>query len=260
MKDSCVYRSRVHLVLVLVLLTAIAAPVASATTLTAGQLTDLMVENQGDNGEFIALVFGPDASSPLTFSSNVNSAGTLFSFSLTPTIYRGQSMTLTGTGSYDPTTNVLQLASSGSLGSSSWTTAGTAAVTFSGSDLNVLTNLNFLNGGVEKSADVHAEGFVRADGTTGGFGFDTDKNGDPIPGSTRVFKDDRQSEIGTWNYRSISDLGFTIDSVGFSTPGGGTGSFTTTIQPVPEPSTMLFIASGVAGLAIRSIRKRKALR
>jgi len=219
-----------------------------------------MVENQGDNAEFIALVFGPDASSPLTFSSNVNSAGTLFSFSLTPTIYRGQSMTLTGTGSYDPTTNVLQLASSGSLGSSSWTTAGTAAVTFSGSDLNVLTNLNFLNGGVEKSADVHAEGFVRADGTTGGFGFDTDKNGDPIPGSTRVFKDDRQSEIGTWNYRSISDLGFTIDSVGFSTPGGGTGSFTTTIQPVPEPSTMLFIASGVAGLAIRSIRKRKALR
>ena len=240
-------------------LVAIAAPFACATTLTPGQLTDLMVENQGDNAEFIALIFGSDASSPLTFSSNVNSAGTLFAFFLAPTTYRGQSMTLSGTGSFDPTTNILQLASSGSLGSSSWTTAGTAAITVSGTDLNVSTNLNFLNGGVQKSADVHAEGFVRADGTTGGFGFDTDKNGDPIPGSTRIFKDDHQSEIGTWNYRSISDLGFTIDSVGFSTPRGGTGSFTTTIQPVPEPSAMLLVASGAAGLAIRSIRKRKAL-
>ncbi len=259
MRNSCVYISSAHRALVAVFFLAIAAPFACATPLTAGQLTDLMVENQGDNAEFIAIVFGTDANSPLAFTSNVNSAGTLFTFSLTPTLYRGQSMTLTGTGSYDSTTNILQLSSSGSLGSTSWTTAGTAAVTFSGSDLNVLTNINFLNGGVEKSADVHAEGFVRADGTTGGFGFDTDKNGDPIPGTTRVFKDDRQSEIGTWHYRSLSDLGFSIDSVGFSTPGGGTGTFTTTIQPVPEPSTMLFIASGVTGLAISSIRKRKAL-
>ena len=200
MRNSCVYISSAHRALVAVFFLAIAAPFACATPLTAGQLTDLMVENQGDNAEFIAIVFGTDANSPLAFTSNVNSAGTLFTFSLTPTLYRGQSMTLTGTGSYDSTTNILQLSSSGSLGSTSWTTAGTAAVTFSGSDLNVLTNINFLNGGVEKSADVHAEGFVRADGTTGGFGFDTDKNGDPIPGTTRVFKDDRQSEIGTWHY------------------------------------------------------------
>jgi len=249
--------SSIHRVLLVVFFIAIAAPSAYSTTLTAGQLTDLMVENQGDNAEFIALVFGPDASSPLTFTSNVNSAGTLFTFSLTPTLYRGQTMTLNGTGSYDPSTNILQLNSTGSLGSSSWTTAGTAAISVSGTDLNVLTNINFLNGGVEKSADVHAEGFVRADGTTGGFGFDTDKNGDPIPGTTRVFKDDRQSEVGTWRYNNISDLGHTIDSVGFSTPGGGTGFFTTTIAPVPEPSTMLLIASGAAGLAIRSIKRER---
>jgi len=234
----------------------IAGPFACATTLTAGQLTDLMVENQGDNAELIALVFGPDANSPLSFTSNVNSAGTFFSYSLVPTLYRGQSMTLTGTGSFDSATNVLQLASSGSLGSSSWTTQGTAAISVSGTDLNVLTNLNFLNGGVEKSADTHAEGFVRADGTTGGFGFDTDKNGEAIPGTTRVFKDDRQSEVGTWHYSNTSQIGVIINSTGFSTPGGGSGTFTTTIAPVPEPSTMLFIASGAAGLVFRSIRKK----
>src|SRR5438552_18772133 len=82
MKDSCVYKSSVHLALVVVFFIAITAQLACATTLTPGQLTDLMVENQGDNAEFIGVVFGPDASSPLAFSSNVNPAGTLFSFSL----------------------------------------------------------------------------------------------------------------------------------------------------------------------------------
>ena len=101
MRNSCVYISSAHRALVAVFFLAIAAPFACATPLTAGQLTDLMVENQGDNAEFIAIVFGTDANSPLAFTSNVNSAGTLFTFSLTPTLYRGQSMTLTGTGSYD---------------------------------------------------------------------------------------------------------------------------------------------------------------
>ena len=258
MRDSCVYIPSVHRVLVVVFFIAITAPFACATTLTPGQLTDLMIENQGDNAEFIGVVFGPDASSPLAFSSNVNPAGTLFSYSLTPRIYRGKSMTLAGTGSFNTATNVLELASSGSLGSFSWTTAGTAGVMFSGNDLNVSTNLNFLNGGVQKSADVHAEGFVRSDGTTGGFGFDTDENGDQIPGSTRIFMDSRQIGTGNLAYNSSTPgLGFMINTAGLSGSAGGPGAFTTTIAPVPEPSTMLLIGSGVAGLAVVSIGKRK---
>ena len=168
-------------------------------------------------------------------------------------------MTLTGTGSYDPTTDILQVASSGSLGSFSWTTGGTGAITFSGTELDVTTDINFLNGDGEKSFDTHAEGFVRDDGTTGGFGYDTDKNGDEIPGTIRVFKDDRQIVSGNWTYDGTSGLAFAISSVGVNGSDGGSGTSTTIIAPIPEPSTLLLIGSGVAGLFV-SMRIQRARR
>jgi hypothetical protein len=248
MKPSCAHPSGHRLLLIAILITA-TAPLATATTLTANQLADLMLENQGDNAEFIALIFGPDKTSALTFSSTLNSTATLFSYSLTPVIYLGQTLNLTGTGSFDTTTGVLQLNSSGSLGTLSWTTTGTDTISVSGTDLNVTTQLNFLKGGAVKSADVEATGFVRADGSTGGFGFHTDENGDPIPGTTRIFKDSQQNSTGAMAYSSSTvGLGYGINISGSSPPGGGAGTTTGNIIPIPEPSTFFLLSSGF-GLA-----------
>ena len=78
MKDSRVYLASVHRVLVAMIFIAITAPFACADTITPGQLTDLMIENEGDNAEFIGLAFGPDASSTLAFSSFCESRGNFF--------------------------------------------------------------------------------------------------------------------------------------------------------------------------------------
>jgi len=228
-----------------------------ADALTQTQLLALMIENQGDNASLIGSIFGPDGTAPLTFTSDVNVSGDMFSFSLAPTPYLQQNLTITGIGFFDATTDLLHLFSLGVLGSVVLMTEGTDAITLSpDGGLNGSSDVNFLEGGV-KVHDIHAEGFLRSDGTTGGFGFDTDENGDEIKGSVRVFTD-TQTPTGNWGFQSSNPgLGFVINSEGFSPLAGGSGTFTTTIAALPEPSAVLPIGSCVVVLAIVSMLGRR---
>jgi hypothetical protein len=223
----------------------------SADQITVDQLSDFMIENQGLNAEFIGRFFGPDESSPLVFSSNIDFSDLSFLFSLAPTTYLGQSLTLTGTGVFSPTTNLLTLSSAGSFGSQSWATTGTEVVTLSPDNLfSAAGDVDFLEGGV-LLGDFDAQQFNRTDGSTGDFSVATDENGEQIRGTITVSTDTRTSS-GNWNYQSTSTLGYVVNSTGFTPPAGGQGSFTTTIAPapVPEPPSTSLIGSMVLAFFI----------
>jgi hypothetical protein len=236
----------------------VATPAArAATPLTQVQLaTELMIENQGDNAGFLGLMFGPDASSPLNFSSNVNSAGTMFSFSTDPgATYQGQSLVLSGLGVFNPSTNVLVTSSSGSLGGESWTTSGYETVTAIGDGFSTTSDSDLFAQQV-KAFDRHRVTDLFPDGKSTDFGWFTDKNGNKIPNSDFTSTDTwklTDPNPGTWQYAE-SGLTFAVTSQGFSPLTGGTGSFVASV--VPEPSASLLFLGGLSMLWLAFARRR----
>ncbi len=231
----------------------------AATPLTQVQLvTELMIENQGDNAGFLGLMFGPDASSPLNFSSNVNSTGTMFSFSTDPgTTYQGQSLALNGLGVFNPSNNVLVTSSSGSLGGESWTTSGYETVTAIGDRFSTTSDSDLFAEQV-KAFDRHRVTDLFPDGTSTDFGWFTDKNGNKIPNSDFTSTDTwklTDPNAGTWQYaESGNGLNFAVTSQGFSPLTSGTGSFVTSV--VPEPSASLLFLGGLSVLWLVFVQRR----
>jgi len=219
----------------------------NADEITVDQLSDLMIDNQGLNAEFIGRFFGPDENSPLVFSSNVNFPGLSFLFSLAPTMYLGQNLMLMGTGVFDPATNLLTLSSAGLFGSRAWTTAGTGVVTISPDNLFTDVDADFFESGILRG-DVISETIERGGGATSDFSVATLENGE-VDDNTVISSDQRMS-TGTWTYQSIAELGYTVSSIGFTPPTGGPGSFTTTIAPVPEPASTVLIGSTALAIVI----------
>ncbi len=201
-------------------------------------ITELMMENQGENSAVIGALFGPDASSVLSFSSSVDIAAMRFSFSLQPgSTYLGLPITLSGTGVFNAAADQWDAVSSGTLGTTSWTVSGGYFGPVTGDP--ILPPSNFIiNPGSSQFHDLHDLVFVDpATGESGGIMHFTDRNGNR---STPNFPiTDHRNPDGTWEWNVIADA-FRVSSVGSSPVGsGGPGSFSARISAVPEGSSTL---------------------
>jgi hypothetical protein len=217
-----------------------------ATTLTTAQfLTEFLQESQGEDAALVFLQFGADSKSPLRFTSNVDVSALSFSYSLVAaSTYEGQSITLSGTGIYNSLLQTWALASSGTLGTVSWTTTGT----------DVVTNLDFAytsdrdqkDKDGKKIGDVHDDCVVDEKTLLSDCTFQfTDKDGKKV-GKPFPVKDKLVDASGTWSWDADdSPAGFVISSIGDSPFTGGSGSFTTVISAVPEPASLVLVGSGL---------------
>ena len=220
------------------------------------------MENQGENSAVIGALFGPDESSPLFFSSNVDVAGMAFSFSLKPgSTYLGLAITLSGSGVFDAVTDVWNASSSVTLGSASWTVTGTYGGNPATDDSFLpppfLPVSNFvIDPGSRQYHDIHDLIFYNpATGESGGFFHFTDIHG--IRSTPNFPITDHRNQDGTWSWDTITDT-FRIDSTGISLEGDG--SFSTTISAIPEPSSVVLFGAGLLGMMIRGWRRLHSLR
>jgi len=234
-------------------------PAAAGPLLTVDALTELMINNQEANAELIAgILFGPDSGSPLHFTSNVDPVSSTFSYLLdSGTLYLGLSMTLSGLGAYDSGTGDFTVASSGTLGSKSWTTSGSGVVTSTVTGFSFNYDIDLFDP-PEKKGDVHGE--VDRDLDTGkstSKGWLTDKDKKKVPGSDTADTDTYNKITGEWEIDQKPAGGggkYKIHSTGFSPVNGGAGNFTTTISAVPEPYTFSVVGLGVLGLLLYKIK------
>lgn len=224
-----------------------------ADTIPTDQLLpELMIEDVAHNALMLGDLFGPDSSSPLSFTTDVNTSTLTYSYSLNlGSTYLGQSMTLSGSGTFNTAMETLYLTSSGVLGTTSWNTSGTEVVntTVPG---EFTVNENLASAG-KKERDAHCDdvNFNLVTGTSScENGYLTDKNGRMIKRSNFTSASDHLAPLPDPSYYymtqyEIGGLGYEEFTTGTTPIGGGAGSFTLTIATIPEPSSF-----GLATLAV----------
>jgi hypothetical protein len=221
--------------------------------------TELMMGDQEANTLIIGSLFGADPTSPLKFTSTVDTGGQSFSYSLNSgSAYEGQSISLTSIGSLNAAGTLWTLSSNGSLGSSSWSTAGTAAVvTDPNGDTEQHQNYDTFDKFGNKNGDTHIDRVISGKSSTD-TGFFTDLSGNKVAKSNFTSTDTLVN--GKWDVTTTpinfpSELVFPTFSTGFSPTAGGTGSFTSSF--VPEPSSLtLFVLSALGVLGCMRLRRR----
>jgi len=224
--------------------------------------TQLMMQTAVNDGIFIYTLFGPDRTSPMAFTSTVDAVANTFSYSINSGVtYQGMSITLSGSGSFDAITGILTTSSSGTLGSTSWTTSGTESMTavvggYSGSlDANVFEHL-------VKEGDIHETGMDTHAGQSNWTGYLTDANGNKIPNSGFTEQDFYNPLTGKWDKLADEpDPGFLVRANGYSPIAGGSGTFTMTVETVPEPTSLSLLCCGCCGLLVYTchLRRRASL-
>ena len=236
--------------------------------------TEIMMEDQGADNVLLAHIFGVDTSSPLRFTSFVDPAGMYFSFELVPnSTYLGQSITMSASGTFDPTTSTWTTSSTGEIGDpNTYGTTSTKTVTKNPDGTYTITedvNHTLLGDfGNTKDGDLHTS--VTASVPNGGDilsteeGNLTDKNGNFVLGSDFEGIDSKHKGVWFWTVFpapivEVAGLNFAVVSNGTSSDEGGAGSFVTQIQSVPEPSTLTLgvIACVAAGLGCCCRRCKK---
>lgn len=228
---------------------------AFADPIDVPTLTLLMIEDQGSDMTLLGQAFGANPSSPVMFTSNVNLSAMSYSFmSLPGSMYEGQSLTIADSGVYNTATNVFDTDASITLGAISFSLSGTTDISaFPYSAVSFLAPapvLPMCNGMTVTDADVK----IFPDGT------DTvtlTNNNKPIPGCAVASSGGIKIPIMTqsWSYQASGNV--VVSSVGSSPLAGGTGSFTATVSPVPEPSSTALFAFGISVLIGAKIRPRR---
>jgi hypothetical protein len=223
-------------------------------------LTQLMIENQGDNAGLLGLMFGPDPNSTLSFSSNVDFG---FSYSTNPgTTYQGQSLTLSASGIYFADIAVLKVLSSGTLGGTSWTTSSSEGIFSGGGDDSFFGNAGSRSSGAQQEGGEfrrsRGTGYNLTDGTGLGEGVYA-RDLQEIPGSDFTSTHRYDPATGEWEFKEtpVSGSGFLVNSQGTSPLTGGEGSFVVAI--VPEPPRSLLFLGGLSVLWLAFFARRRFL-
>jgi hypothetical protein len=243
--------------------TFLAAMVATCFSFTGSQSTragnlppvavvnEVMMEVQGAEAAYIGRTFGPDTSSPLSFTSNVDVAAQTFSFSLNGgSTYQGNSISLSGSGALDSSTGLFDWSTTGFLGSSPLDGSGT---------INPDPGIGGRwppDGPIY--VDWHGQGSIGIDSqghVTSSWSYQFTIN--DLIVSQGQGKDNLNLGImigNNWNWVldpvQVGDESFAIDTTGFTPPTGGSGAFTVTISSVPEPSTITLGCISMIGLTM----------
>lgn len=237
------------------MLTICTVPAVAGTIPAIDLINELMMENQGENCAVIGELIGPDPTSPLIFSSSVDLSSMAFSFALQPgSTYRGMSITLSGSGVFDAANDVWNASSSVTVSTTSWMVVGTYTGPVTGDPFLPPSNFVIFPGSHEFH-DIHDLIFYDpVTGESGGFFHFTNIFGQRSTPNFPVT--DHRNKDGTWSWDAVTDA-FRVDSSGFSPiPNGGSGTFSTTISPIPEPQALLLFPSGLLIAAAGMARMR----
>ncbi len=244
--------------LILLLVTSLTTAWSQVFTNVTGEL---MMDAQGANATLLGRLFGPDPSTVLSFSSSVDEADGIFSYSSAPgSTYLGQPLSLSVSGTFDSASDLWEMSASGALGGTSLSGTGSESVT--GDPLGSwLWNWGPLDAHARSTIVFTQNENGIIDGSysslTGGLSVsDTDV--------ATFSAEDNQNPDGSWTWTSgsiqIGGYTFTINSEGSEISQEGNnllGSFQTQILPVPEPSTFTLLGIGTLSL-LACFRRRKA--
>jgi hypothetical protein len=231
---------------------------ASAAPLTIFEATEVLMHAQGADIHLLARVFGTDAASPLGFTTTVGDTSFAYEMMAGET-FRGQPVSLSGSGTFDSATNSWGWNSSGTMGGRDWTSTGSAA--FSGSQLTAdwVAAGSLIPLPLDVKFDITLSGTIPGDVTSKGSAQLTIDNV-PVPGIKVSVTDSYKNGKFDWDFKtgSLNPMipPFAIHTVGevpFET--GGEGQFTSTV--VPEPTTVVLVGMGLAGMIARSRRRSR---
>jgi hypothetical protein len=231
---------------------------ASAAPLTIFEATEVLMHAQGADVHLLARVFGTDAASPLSFTTTVGD--TSFAYELMAgEMFRGQPVSVSGSGTFDSATSSWAWSSSGTIGGSDWTSAGSAA--FIGSQLTAdwVATGSLIPLPFDVKFDITLSGTIPGDVTSKGSAQLTIANV-PVPGIKVAVTDSYKNGKFDWDFKTGS-LNPTLPPFAVHTVGevpfesGGEGQFTSTV--IPEPTTVVLVGMGLAGVIARSRRRSR---
>ena len=220
-------------------------------------MTEALISSEGGDAALLERIFGPDPSSPLNFTSFVDPASFTFSFLLNQgSTYLGQQITESAHGSFDPNTGVLTATTTGTVGVNSFSITEVETLRNTVSGMDGSGDQIFSMNGVETERRRVTHIRWDKDGHSLESGHFVDEHGHRIPGSDFEDEPDQRSpEESDWDWGTRHGREG-VRSLGSSPITGGAGTFTTTISaPAPEPSSLLFLGSGILGIA-GVLRKR----
>ena len=225
--------------------------------------SEAMMGYQGALLHTLGTVLPPDSEVTLAFDSSVDGNLKTFSFSLVGgQSYRGVALTMTGSGAYNAGLGQWDLVSFASAGGGSWTSAGSVAFTgdsegsmFFDSFFDVFVELNLHTTTVE---DVTYDESAIRTVSTGTVVTDKGQLGERRQAAHDVYNL-QGPDAGKWTW-TVDDaqVGKPVvhtTSAGSSPTGGGSGSFSTTLQPVPEPCSAVAVVGGLRGMVWRRLRR-----
>jgi hypothetical protein len=238
----------------------VAQPVAgSAATLDVSTLTQLMIEDQGQDVFLLGLEFG-FAPQAISFTSNVDAGAQSYSYTtVAGSKYLGEALSISATATFDPSTDIVTVDSSTTLGLLSYSTVATNTLTVAPDLVRDMEKRDI----PEKMVDgmkVNDEEWRTLENRDNGRTIDLvylTFNGKRVPIPPTPSIDMYRPLPGTWTFNQTSTaLLFRVISSGSSSSTGGPGTFTSNLVAIPEPTTMTLLGLGVAGLIGKSRKWR----
>ena len=218
-------------------------------------LTQLMIENQGQDSFILGSAYGVDLTSPIPFTTNVDLASMSYSYnSMAGLLYEGQPLSIVGTGSFNSSTNTLTTTSNITLGPNTLSAPGTVVVDLLANPKTDSFKRTFppfpVPGGTAYDEECDSLQFPS------GRSLDTCQytraNGTPF-GPAFTSADNYNTLTGAWTFdQSSIELGVGVAIAGLSAPTGGFGSSEATLSvPIPEPPALTMLAFALAVLGAR---------